>query len=186
MNRGDFFWFDEDSETEGFAPAEDDPAIPASAEVLPVFAFTPRDATFTGGELSANVRLFKASAFTFRADGAVDYVRAEFDGGGRPPRIPPRTLTVGLGAESDKLDARIEAVDTAAQKRVDVFETPTEGYTFVNARVAFRPTGEDGPLTLMLDARNLTDELGRVHASFLKDEFPLPGRSVRIAFVASF
>ncbi|MBL8548544.1 MAG: TonB-dependent receptor [Hyphomonadaceae bacterium] len=184
VQRGDVYWFDGDSH--GFAAGDADPSIPAGAETLPVFAFTPRDATFTGGEISANVRLFASGAFTFRADGAADYVRAEFDGGGRPPRIPPRSLTLGLAAESEKLDARIEAVVTADQTRVDVFETPTEGYTFFNARLAYRPTGREGPFTLLVDGRNLTDELGRVHASFLKDELPLPGRSVRLALVASF
>jgi iron complex outermembrane receptor protein len=186
IGRGDFFWLDEATETRGFAPSEDDLSIPEGAETLPVFFFAPRDATFTGGELSGAARLFEAGQFTFRLDAALDLVQAEFDGGGHPPRIPPRTLTVGLGAESEKLDGRVEIVDTADQDDVDVFETPTEGFTFLNARLAWRPMGEDGAFTVLLDGRNLTDELGRVHASFLKDEFPLPGRSVRLALVADF
>ncbi len=186
VDRGDFFWFDEDSETSDFVDSDTDPSIPATAEVLPVFHFTQQDATFTGAELSATVRLFEAAGFAVSADGAIDYVRAEFDAGDAPPRIPPRTLTLGLAAENDHWRARLEAVDTAEQDRIAAYETPTEGFTFVNARLTWRPDGEAGAATIMLDARNLTDELGRVHASFLKDELPLPGRTVRLAVIGRF
>ena len=40
--------------------------------------------------------------------------------------------------------------------------------------------------TGIADLRNLTDEEGRVHASFLKDELPLPGRNVRFTVTTSF
>ena len=39
---------------------------------------------------------------------------------------------------------------------------------------------------VILGVRNLTDEEGRVHSSFLKDMVPLPGRSFRIAVRAGF
>lgn len=184
--RGDVFWFDENADLEGFAPDANDPSIPATAETLPVFAFTARDATFTGGEIVLSADLFTLGAFTITGDAAADFVRASFDSGGALPRIPPRTLTLGIGARSDHLDARLEAVDTARQSRVAAFETPTGGYTFVNARLSWRPQGEAGRFSVLVDARNLTDELGRVHASFLKDDFPLPGRSVRVALTARF
>ncbi|MDX2237350.1 MAG: TonB-dependent receptor [Hyphomonadaceae bacterium] len=186
VDTGTVFWADEDAGLEGFAPSADDPSVPAGAETLPVFQFSPRDATFVGGEVSASAQIATLGAFAIGVDGAVDYVRASFDGDGPAPRIPPRTLTLGVTADSARLSARLEAVDTAKQDRVAAFESETEGFAFVNARLAFRPQGEDGPLTLLLDARNLGDELGRVHASFLKDEFPLPGRSIRAAIVARY
>ena len=37
-----------------------------------------------------------------------------------------------------------------------------------------------------VDGRNLTDELGRVHSSFLKEELPLPGRNIRFTLTTSF
>jgi len=76
--------------------------------------------------------------------------------------------------------------DVAKQKRTAEFESETDGYTFLNARLAFRPFGEEKDLTLSLDARNLTDEEARVHASFLKDELPLPGRDLRFTISSSF
>jgi iron complex outermembrane receptor protein len=77
-------------------------------------------------------------------------------------------------------------VDVAKQDRLADYETATDGYTMLNASLAFRPTGEGGPWTIRLDGRNLTDELARVHSSFLKDELPLPGRNVRLSLIASF
>lgn len=186
VNRGDFWWLDELTDTSGFAPTDTDPSIPAGAEVLPVFVFTQRDARFMGGELSASARLFETAGFTWRGTAAVDLVRADFDGGGHPPRIPPRTTTVGLETDSDNLGGRVEFVDMADQTRIDALETPTEGYQMWNARLTWRPTGAAGPLMVMLDGRNLTDEEGRVHGSFLKDVLPLPGRSVRLVLSADF
>ncbi|MBK8544689.1 MAG: TonB-dependent receptor [Caulobacteraceae bacterium] len=110
-------------------------------------------------------------------------MRADFVGGGHPPRIPPRSLTLGVEAANDHWTARLEAVDTAKQTRLAQFETATDGYTFINAGLAWRPTTN---WTIRLDGRNLTDELGRVHTSFLKDELPLPGRNFRLTLQTSF
>lgn len=185
VERGDVWWLDEDADTSGFAPNE--ASAPAGADtILPVFTVVQQDASFTGGEISAAARLFEVAGFSVSGDVAVDLVRAAFDAGGHPPRIPPRTLTVGVTAENETWRGRIEAVDTAKQDRLAPFETPTQGYTFLNASLAFRPGGEDGPWSLRFDGRNLTDELGRVHSSFLKDDLPLPGRNVRVTLLAEF
>jgi iron complex outermembrane receptor protein len=186
VQRGDVFWLDETTDTSGFAPDETDPSIPVDADVLPVFNFAQQDATFSGGEISIASRLFEAGGFTFSSDVALDYVRAEFDGGGNPPRIPPRSITLGFEAENPHWTGRIEAVDTAEQDRVAAFETTTDGYTFLNASLAFRPGGDASAWSVRLDGRNLSDEEGRVHASFLKNELPLPGRNIRLALTAEF
>ncbi len=185
VERGDVWWVDEDTDTSGFAP--DEASAPAGAdEILPVFNFVQQDATFSGGEISAAARLFEIGGFAFTADAALDLVQADFDDGGHPPRIPPRSLTLGLEAENPNWTARIEGVDTSKQDHLAPFETETDGYTLLNASLAFRPTGEEGAWTIRFDGRNLTDELGRVHSSFLKDELPLPGRNVRFTITTSF
>ncbi|MEQ1488939.1 MAG: TonB-dependent receptor [Terricaulis sp.] len=183
VERGDVFFIDEVGGTSGFAPDESDPGIPADSEILPVFNFVQQDATFVGGEISAQAQLFEIGGFAVTADAALDLVRANFVGGGHPPRIPPRSLTLGIEAENENWTARLEAVDTGEQDRLAAFETETEGYTFINAGLAWRPTTN---WTVRLDGRNLTDELGRVHTSFLKDDLPLPGRNVRLTLLTSF
>lgn len=182
VERGDFWWLDEDTDTSGFVPDEASAPI-GSDTVLPVFNFVQQDATFIGGEISAAMQIGEINGFAITTDASLDLVRASFTGGGHPPRIPPRSLTLGLQAENDQWTARIEAVDTAKQDELSGFETETDGYTFLNAGLAWRPTTN---WTVRLDGRNLTDELGRVHTSFLKDELPLPGRNVRLTLLTSF
>lgn len=182
VERGDVWWGDEDTGASGFAADEVSAPVDADA-VLPVFNFVQRDATFVGGEISAAMQLGELNGFAITADGSLDIVRAAFVGGGHPPRIPPRSLTLGLEAENERWTARVEAVDTAKQTRLAPFETETDGYTFINAGLAWRPTES---WTIRLDGRNLTDELGRVHSSFLKDELPLPGRNFRLTLQTSF
>lgn len=186
----DLVWYSDASvlPDEGIV-ASDDPilaALSADAVTLPVFQSVQRDASFVGGELSLRSALFDLGAFRIGSEIALDIVNASFDGGGRPPRIPPRSLTVGVTAESANWTARVEAVDTAKQDRIAAFETPTQGYTFLNASLAWRPGGYEGRWSIRVDGRNLTDELGRVHTSFLKDELPLPGRAVRVTVAANF
>lgn len=186
VERGDVWWLDEETETSGFAPSEDDDSIPEGAEVLPAFNFVQQDAAFTGGEISLRARLFEAAGFRVSGDAAVDIVKAEFEGGGHPPRIPPRSTTIGLEAENDHVTGRIEVVDVAEQDELAAFEAPTDGYTFVNAGLAYRPIIGERSVTIRFDARNLTDEEGRVHSSFLKDVLPLPGRNFRVTLSADF
>jgi iron complex outermembrane receptor protein len=186
VERGDVFWLDEATDTSGFAPDETDPGIPVGAEILPAFNFVQQDASFIGGELVVRARLLDAGGFSVNGDAALDLVNAGLDGGGHPPRIPPRTITLGLEAENAHWSGRIEVVDTAEQDRLAPFETETDGYTFLNAGLAFRPDGRTGAWTIRLDGRNLTDELGRVHSSFLKEELALPGRNVRLTVTTSF
>jgi len=162
----------------------EDPALVAPGEAtLPLFTYVARDAVFTGGEISAGADLFTHGDFTLSGDVALDLVRAGFDGGGNLPRIPPRTLTVGLDGDWRAFGARVEAVDVAEQDRVAGFESSTGGYTLYNARLTWKVSDD---VRLVLDGRNLTDEEAREHVSFLKDVLPRPGRSVRFAVKAAF
>lgn len=185
VERGDVWWHDEVTDTEGFAPDEFDPGIPVDAEIMPVFTILQQDAVFTGGEVSVSAELFDLGGFTFTGEGALDFVRASFDAGGHPPRIPPRTLTLGLTAESTRWTGHVEWVNLAEQDQLAPFETPTDSYSLLNASVAFRPF-DDGRIAFRLDGRNLTDQVARAHTSFLKDELPLPGRTVRFTVTTSF
>lgn len=186
VERGDVFWLDEATDTSGFAPNESDPSIPLDADILPVFNFVQQDATFTGGEISAAAQLFEVAGFAISGDVAYDLVRADFDAGGHPPRIPPSSLTLGVEARNEFWSGRLEAIDTAKQTRLAPYETQTDGYTLINAGVSWRPQGDAGAWTLRIDGRNLTNELGRVHSSFLKDDLPLPGRNFRFTVLTNF
>ena len=67
------------------------------------------------------------------------------------------------------------------QDRIAAFETPTDGYTMVNASLAIHPFGRGNSSAIVLSANNIFDVEARRHASFLKDYAPLAGRDFRIS-----
>ena len=159
----------------------------AEEDGLPVFQYLQRDATYYGFEASASAVVARFGNFDLVADGVADYVRAKInDGGGAVPRIPPLRLLGGLKAHSDNLDLRAELEWSASQNKTAAFETPTEGFTMVNATAAWRPFGKDGGITLLASANNIFDVNARRHASFTKDYVPLSGRDIRVSAKFSF
>ena len=160
------------------SPCEDAAASSGREVDLPCFQYAQADARYYGFEADASLRLATIGGFAIQADAVGDYVRARVVGSGPVPRIPPLRLLGGLEAQGDRLTARIEAEHVFDQNRVATFETPTDGYTLVNASVAIKPFG-DGRTTLLLSANNMFDVLARRHASVLKDFAPLAGRDFR-------
>ena len=92
----------------------------------------------------------------------------------------------GYAAQGDRVDARAEVEWTDNQTRIAPFETPTKGFTLVNASISWRPLPGSRNLTLSLAANNIFDVEARRHASFTKDYVPLAGRDIRITARASF
>ncbi|HST36623.1 MAG TPA: TonB-dependent receptor [Allosphingosinicella sp.] len=148
---------------------------------LPVFQYFQDDARYFGVEFEASARVAELGRFTINLDGVADYVRATIDGAGPAPRIPPLRLLGGLEAQSDRFNGRVEVEWVSDQDRIAAFETPSDGYTMVNATLAFHPWGRDNRSAIILSANNLFDVDARRHASFLKDYAPLPGRDIRLS-----
>lgn len=147
---------------------------------FPCYAFSQADARYYGFEAEGSLTLAKIGGYKINVDGVADYVRATIKGSGPAPRIPPLRLLGGLEAQGDRLSARAEVEHVFDQDRVTQFETPTDGYTMVNASISFKPLPGNDRTTLMLSANNLFDVEARRHASFLKDFAPLAGRDIRL------
>ncbi|MEO1044533.1 MAG: TonB-dependent receptor [Pseudomonadota bacterium] len=162
--------------------------IPTGAEEdgLPVFQFIQNDAEFYGFEAQGSAIFARSGGFEFVVDGVADYTRASLDGLGPVPRIPPLRLLGGLEAQSDTLNGRVEVEWFDDQNRNATFETETDGFTLVNAQVAWKPLGADGAVTLLASANNIFDVVGRRAASFTKDFAPLAGRDFRVSAKVSF
>lgn len=174
------YHFDFDS----FIYLEDSGAVFVDPEGdLPIFQYVQAGAHFTGLELQADAQLGSAFGVDWKVDGSADFVRAKLDAGGNLPLIPPLTVNAGIQGEVNGIMGRLEAQYGAEQDDVAAFETPTDSYLTFDARVGFNLA--DG-VRLMLEARNLTDEEVRVHASPLKDIAPLTGRNFRVALKAEF
>lgn len=147
---------------------------------LPVYQNRQADARWYGFEVQGKVTLARFGDWEFNADALADLVHATIANVGPAPRIPPLRLLGGLEVTSRKWDIRGEVERMTAQNRTALNETPTPGFTRVNAEVGWRPWGEDRPLTFTLSANNIFDVTARRHASFLKDYAPLSGRDIRL------
>ncbi|MFB0873041.1 MULTISPECIES: TonB-dependent receptor [unclassified Sphingobium] len=147
---------------------------------FPCYAYAQADARYYGFEVEGSVTLATVGSTKIAIDGLADYVRATIKGSGPAPRIPPLRLLGGVEAQGDRFSARAEVEHVFDQDRVTDFETPTDGYTMVNASLSFKPLAGNDRTTLMLSANNLFDVEARRHASFLKDYAPLAGRDIRL------
>ena len=170
-------WFDDFIYEDATGEEEDD---------LPVFRYFQRDATYYGFEAELSAELFRAGGFRFVGDAVADYVRATVKNVGPVPRIPPMRLLGGLEAQSDRIDGRVEVEWVDGQDRIAASETATDGFTQVNASLAWRPWGKRRETAIILSANNIFDVEARRHASFTKDFVPMAGRDIRLSARFSF
>lgn len=152
---------------------------------LPVFQYFQANARYYGLEFEGSVKVGRIGNFDLNLDGVADYVHATIEGSGPAPRIPPLRVLGGIEAQSDRINGRVEVEWVGDQNRIAAFETPTDGYTMVNASLSFRPFRNNSS-SIVLSADNLFDVVARRHASFLKDYAPLAGRDLRISARFSF
>jgi len=181
-------------------------------QALPVRVWTQHDATFMGAEAEATLHLTRNDSGDWDLRVFGDYVRAELDGSGSRrsdirvphgghhhdysvtlanaghlPRISPTRLGADLRWARDGWRASVGAVRYGSQKDVAQNETPSNGYTLVDAHLAYRwEHSADNSYELFLDGSNLTDRQARPHTSLLRDYAPLPGRGVAFGIRAYF
>ena len=154
---------------------------------LPVFQYFQNDAKVWGVEFQAAKRLASFGSSNLSVDGVADYTRAKISsGGGNVPRIPPLRLLGGVELTNASFDLRGEVEFSDDQTKTAVFETPTDGFTLVNASATWRPFGRDRNIALIASANNIFDVTARRAASFTKDFVPLTGRDFRVTARVSF
>ncbi|WP_156445910.1 TonB-dependent receptor domain-containing protein, partial [Sphingomonas sp. CCH9-F2] len=157
-------------------------AAPSGREVdLPCFQYQQAGASYWGFEGDLSAKLFEVGGTRINADLLGDYVRATIIDRAPVPRIPPLRLLGGLEAQGDKFTARAEVERVFKQDRIADFETPTPGYTLVNASVSLKPFANNSRTSLLFSANNIFDVVARRHSSFLKDFAPLAGRDIRVS-----
>lgn len=148
-------------------------------EELPIRQWSQADARFRGFEGEATFHLVddERGSWDLRVYG--DTVRGTLASGGNLPRIAPSRIGAQLRWENESWRASLGALRYAKQDRIAEGETPTDGYTLVDAHLAWhRDFGGRAAWEVFVDGSNLTDQIARVHTSFLKDAVALPGRSV--------
>lgn len=166
----------------------DEEGMPDPTGDLVLRLYTPVEAEFFGGEVTGAVDVIETERFTGTLDVGFDWVRATVQNAtsDRLPRIPPFRLKTGVEGRSERADLRFEVWWVAAQNRTAAFELPTDGYVMLNLILTLHPFPDNRNLTVVVQGRNLTNEEGRVHASFIKDELPLPGAEARVGLKVAF
>lgn len=165
----------------GFVNAIDDYILlrPTAAELdeLQVFEYDQADVEMYGFEAQAVVDLLRTETSHLHARVSSDFVFAEeSDTGTYLPRIPPLRYGLSVHYVRDGFEANVKVDRYDDQGRTAAFELPTNAYTLLGAEVSYR---FDDSLFLFLRGKNLTDEEARRHTSPLKDDLPLPGRSLQ-------
>ena len=151
-------------------------------EGLPIFLFSQQGADIYGFEAEIDWHIND----NLRLDTYADLTRAELSDGSNVPRIPPMRIGAELHWEADNWHAELGATYYAKQDDIANFETETDSYTLLNASLNYYTSLGDAEWVLFVKGKNLSDKLARVHSSFIKDEAPLPGRSIIIGTRISF
>lgn len=151
-------------------------------EYLPIRQWTQANATFRG--LEGEATLHVGDRWDVRVFG--DTVRATLSDGSNVPRIAPSRIGTQLRWYDGGWRASLGATRYARQDEVAANETPTAGYTLVDAHLAYHFDTAGTGWELFADGNNLTDAEAHVHTSFLKDVVALPGRSFDIGIRVFF
>ena len=145
-----------------------------------------RDAEFTGYEIEIGT-VIELPRGALQLSLARDEVNAEFTNGEDVPRIVPARNIFSARYTLDNFSARLLVKDVEKQNNVAPGESVTAGFTCIDAFASWSyGLNDSSRLTLSAFARNLTDEVSRNHASFVKDEVPLPGRNIGVRLQLNF
>ncbi len=151
-------------------------------EGLPVYIFQQHDVNMYGIEAEFVYQwndAFKTTLFT-------DYIKAEIDGGGNLPRIPPMRFGGQIDYVENNFAANLSVTHYFDQDDAAELETETDGYTMIDANFNYYLDGIGSDFVVFVKANNITNEEARVHTSFLKDLAPLPARGFEIGIRGSF
>ncbi len=146
--------------------------------------YAQRDATFTGGEIAAQLDVAPLGGGMLGIDAQYDMVRGRFADGTPVPRLTPQRIGGGLWWRDAAWFARVGLVHGFAQNNVADNETATPGHDLLKAEISRTHKFKDGSagpraITLGVAGDNLLDRDVRNHVSFKKDEVLMPGRTVR-------
>lgn len=157
-----------------------------SEDGLPVYEYREGRADYYGFELESDVKFGNALGVDWGGELTADATRAKIRHFGNAPEIPPFRVLGGLTGTRGQVDGRLEIERVAAQRKNAPNETPTPGYTMVNASLDWHPFAANPELTLSVTGDNLFDVEARAATSDLKDYAPLAGRDIRLTARVGF
>jgi iron complex outermembrane receptor protein len=159
---------------------------PTSRDVdgFQVFQYDDVRARISGFETEATFHahdLYDLGAHHIDLTSQFDYVHArDLTNNDYLPRIPPfRAIVRAAYDYKEVFFAMLEGVAAVAQSNTAPGELASDAYQLLNASFSIRsPLPKKRVINYFIRGLNLTNEEARLHASFIKDLAPLPGRSV--------
>ncbi|MGM7318565.1 TonB-dependent receptor domain-containing protein [Idiomarina sp. ST10R2A5] len=152
-------------------------------EALQVVQFSQVDAELYGYELELDWQLTDQ----WSVHGFSDYTRAKQRDGDNLPRIPAQRVGTELRYQAVSWDGSLGYTRYLEQDKTALNETTTDAYGLLNASLNLYPDWlANYGATLYLKGENLTNQLGFVHSSFLKDDAPVTGRRFQAGVSISF
>ena len=151
--------------------------------------YVQEDAEFDGYEIEFG-RTFDLGPGEMTLSFGRDVVNAQFTDGHNVPRINPARNVYSFSYAQDDIVFKLNLKDVEKQNDIGEGETATDGYQMLDLRLTktfdlqyWSPSKNvKSKLKVSLFGRNLLDEVARNHASFVKNEVPLPGRNYGIKF----
>ena len=147
--------------------------------------FSQADATLRGTEAEISYNLNEPGWFgRLFADSS----RGTLDNLGNLPLQPATRTGLNIGYQNAAWRSNLSVLHASAHNRIATVseETPTKGYTRVDAGVSYVQRYGTTDLTWFMLARNLLNEEIRYATSLLKDYVPQPGRNFIVGVRARF
>ena len=175
-------------------------------KLVPHMVYTAADADFRGLEAEIDWRMMGNPGHAVHVSVYGDLLRGRNETrDSHLPRIPPARVGLGFDVKAEKYGFGLRFERVADQNRVqdgspaghwdpgpngpvwhggDPF--PTEGYSLLNAFYTYTFDFGQAQSELYVAGSNLTDNLAKVHTSFLKGSAPLPGRTFEVGLKVDF
>lgn len=172
-----------------FESEHDDHALDASeedheeeSEALPILVYKQDNVDMYGVEAD----FFYQVSEPFKVNVFGDFIKAKLTDGGYLPRIPPMRIGAALQYQEKNYSGELSINNYFEQNDVSSLETVTDSYYLIDLNMNYYLDTFNNDLVVYAKANNLTDEIAKVHSSFLKDISPLPGRNFSIGIRGSF
>ncbi|WP_462151368.1 TonB-dependent receptor [Pseudoalteromonas xiamenensis] len=151
-------------------------------DAMRVFKFESSDAKLYGAELDAHYRFDSSNRVKLFADTLVAKLKTDE----YLPRIPSNKVGLNYEYVNNGLSFNVTGTHYMTQNNIASYETKTASYTLFDASIQYDFNALNSDFVAYFNVDNITDELGFVHSSFIKDKAPLPGRNFKVGLRGYF
>lgn len=144
---------------------------------MTVYQFVSKDAQLYGLEFDAHYKINSNAMIKLFGDSTTAKLSSDDN---NLPRIPANKLGSELQYNLNDWQFSLTGTHYFEQNDITAYETATDSYTLFDAQANYQLTVGPVDTQFYINIDNITDELGFVHSSFIKDKAPLPGRNFRI------